>query len=239
MSRVTVIVLAAGLSKRLRSGVSKPLIKINSIPVIIYSLNAFSRHPEIDEIIVTANGSNRAKIKKLISRHGITKVKRIVLGGRRRQDSVANALKWLNGRGGLVLIHDSARPFIRKEDISKVIKEAKDSGAAILGVPVKATIKSIVSCQLSVVRKYFVKETLDRNNLWEIQTPQAFRKELILKAYKRSGKVKVTDDSMLVEKLGAQVMVVKGSYDNIKITTPEDLAVAEAIAQRFNLTTRN
>jgi 2-C-methyl-D-erythritol 4-phosphate cytidylyltransferase len=124
-----------------------------------------------------------------------------------------------------VLIHDSARPFIDRKFITEVIMAAKKTGAAITGVPIKATIKSIKSGGL-------VDRTLDRSNLWEIQTPQVFKKELILKAYKEFSKRNVTDDSSLVEKLGKKVKIVPGSYENIKITTKEDLLFAQAIAGR-------
>jgi 2-C-methyl-D-erythritol 4-phosphate cytidylyltransferase len=136
---------------------------------------------------------------------------------------VANGLKAIGPQADLILIHDAARPFITKGLVSSVIKEARKAGAAIAAVPVKATIKKVKNG--SVVEK-----TLDRGKLWEIQTPQVFKKDLILKAYKKFKRIPATDDAMLVERLGAKVSVVLGSYSNIKITTPEDLIIAKGIA---------
>jgi 2-C-methyl-D-erythritol 4-phosphate cytidylyltransferase len=145
----------------------------------------------------------------------------VVLGGKRRQDSVTRALAALPGKAELVLIHDCARPFIDAGLVSAVIREAEKSGAAVVGVPVKATIKE--------VHRGSVKKTLDRKKLWEIQTPQVFKKAVIVEAYKRFGRKTVTDDASLAERVGRRVSVVTGSYSNIKVTTPEDIAIAEAI----------
>jgi 2-C-methyl-D-erythritol 4-phosphate cytidylyltransferase len=145
-----------------------------------------------------------------------------------------NALCVIDRQTNLILIHDAVRPFIDKRILSSVIREAKRYGAAIAGVPVKATIKRVKGQGLSGKSKGRVEKTLNRENIWEIQTPQVFRKDLILKAYKKFGNLDVTDDSMLVEKLGARVGVVLGSYSNIKITIPEDLILAEAIAKAWN-----
>lgn len=224
---VSAIVLAAGRGLRFRSKISKPLIEINSQPVIIYSLNALSRYPEIKDIILVVNQKNLKGIARTIKKYRIPKIKEIVLGGKERQDSVAKGLQSIDPKTGLVLIHDAVRPFIDKRIISSVIKEAKKSQAAIAGIPVKATIKKAVVNRSSLI----VHKTLDRKNLWEIQTPQVFKKDLILGAYKKFGKSKVTDDAMLVEKMGVEVSIVRGSDKNIKITTPEDLIIAKAIAK--------
>lgn len=221
---VTAIVVAAGKGLRLKSKIPKPLVKINSRPVIIYSLSTLSRHPSIKDIIVVANRNNLEDIRGKIRQYRINKVRAVVLGGRLRQDSVFNGLKKIDSRTDLVLIHDAARPFATENLISSLIKTAKAYGAAIAGVPVKATIKKTRG-QNKVVEK-----TIERNALWEIQTPQVFKKELILKAYKKFGNIGVTDDAMLVEKLKRSVRVVLGAYNNIKITSPEDLMIARAIA---------
>lgn len=220
---LSAIVLAAGAGKRLGTLVPKPLVKINKTPAIIYSLCVFNRHPDIDEIIVVLNRQNQAQVKKVIKKHSFKKIKSFVLGGRRRQDSVYNGLKEVDSGSDWVLIHDSARPFVDSKSITKVILAARKTKAAILAVPVKATIKSVNN-------NLIVNKTVDRSNLWEIQTPQVFKKDLIVKAYKRFSKDNVTDDACLVEKLGKKVKVVQGSYDNIKITTKEDLLLAGAIA---------
>lgn len=220
--QVSAIVVAAGSGLRFKSKTPKVLIPINSRPILIYSLQVLSRHPLVKEIIVVVNAKSAQSITRKLRQYRIGKVSKIVEGGRRRQDSVLNGLKALGAGCGLVLIHDAARPFIDKGIILRLINKAKSSGAAIVGVPVKATIKETVS-------KTRVKRTLDRDKLWEIQTPQVFDKELLLKAYKKFGNIDVTDDAALVEKLGAKINVVLGSYKNIKITTPDDLVIAKAI----------
>ena len=228
---LTAIVLAAGEGRRFHPKVHKPLVKIKSLPAVIYSLKILNRHPDVSGIIIAVNSNNVKDITKFISDYRIKKAKDIVFGGSRRQDSVRNALKSVDAKADLVLIHDAARPFIDSGIITRVIKAARKSGAAIVGVPVKDTIKEtrVISCKLQVTR------TLKRDNLWQIQTPQVFKKSLILEAYKRFGDSETTDDASLVEKLGAKVAVVMGSYDNIKITTPEDLIIARAIAKNKKL----
>lgn len=224
--QVSAIVVAAGSGLRFQSRLSKVLAQINSKPILIYSLLVLSKHPLVKKIIVVVNAKSAQSITRKLRQYRIAKISRIVEGGKRRQDSVLNGLKALGARPGLVLIHDAARPFIDKGMISRLIKEAKSSGAAIAGVPVKATIKSI---KVSKYQSIKVERTLERNKLWEIQTPQVFDKELLLRAHKKFSKIDVTDDAALLEKLGVKVSVVLGSYNNIKITTPEDLLLAEVI----------
>ena len=223
---LSAIILAAGRGKRLGARISKPLVKINNKPLINYSLQAFNKHPGIDEIIVVYAQKNKKQIVKAINNCSFKKIKSFVVGGPRRQDSVYNGLKKVSKKSAWVLIHDSARPFIDKTSISKVIKEAAKTGAAILGVPVKATIKSAFSSGI-------VNKTIDRSNLWEIQTPQVFRKMLIARAYEKYLKENVTDDASLVEKLGRKVKIVEGSYENIKVTTKADILFAQLIAKRL------
>lgn len=230
---VSAILLAAGRGSRFGSKIPKPLVKINSKPIIIYSLLVLNAHPQVKEIIVVVNNQNSDSIIKTIEKFRIAKINKVIFGGARRQDSVYNGLKLINRLSDLVLIHDVARPFINKKIVSMLIKQANLTGAAILGVPVKDTIKEVVSRKSSVVSKTIIKKTLDRNRLWEIQTPQVFKKGLILEAYRKFNHLDVTDDAMLVEKLGRKVSVVCGSYNNIKITTPEDLILAEAISQNL------
>ncbi|MDD5477599.1 MAG: 2-C-methyl-D-erythritol 4-phosphate cytidylyltransferase [Candidatus Omnitrophica bacterium] len=222
---VSAIILAAGRGKRLNTPVPKPLVKIGNLPAIVYSLRALNRHLDIAEIIVVVSPGNQQAITNALKKYPFKKIKVFVLGGARRQDSVANGLKEVSVKSDWVLIHDSARPFIDRKSISKVIFAAKKTGAAILGIPVKATIKSVKAGLL-------VDRTVDRANLWEIQTPQVFKKELIVQAYKKYSKSNVTDDASLVEKLGKKVQVVPGSDENIKITTSVDLLLAGEIARR-------
>lgn len=211
---------------RFESATPKPLVKLGGKPLIIYSLAIFNSHRDIRDIILVVNRHNKGHLARQIKKYRLQKIKTLIFGGRRRQDSVLNGLEAINSRTDFILIHDGVRPFIDGKTVSAAIKAAYRTGAAIVGVPVKATIKM-------VIRKFTVKETLNRNNLWEIQTPQVFRKDLILEAYRRFSDIDVTDDAMLVEKSGRKVTVVPGSYNNIKITTPEDLIIAEAILKRL------
>ena len=227
---VTAIVLAAGRGLRFHSRVSKPLFKIGSKPILIYSLLTLSRHPYVKDIIVVVNSLNQKKIIKKIKEYPINKIRGVVVGGLRRQDSVRKGLGILDGQADYALIHDAARPFIDKNIISSVINAAKKYGAAISGVPLAFTVKQARRARnhkLAVAA--FIEKTLDRSNLWEIQTPQVFKTALIIKAYKKFGGLNVTDDASLVEKLKKRVGIVFGSYFNIKITTCEDLAVASRI----------
>ena len=218
---LSAIVLAAGKSRRFAAKFSKVISKIGPYPAVYYSLFTLNRHPDIDEIIVVACPENIKEISALVRRYKIDKAGKIVLGGRERRDSVFKGLKSLGPGVDYVLIHDAARPFINRDMVSSVVLAAKRSGAAVTGVLAKDTIKEVTG--------FIVRKTLKREGLWVIQTPQVFRKALVLKAYEKFSRVKATDDAMLVEKLGAKVSVVKGSYSNIKITTPEDLVIAKAI----------
>lgn len=220
---VSAIVLAAGKGIRFESKTPKPIVKINSKPIIIYCLQTLSKHPSIRDIVVVVNTINSKEIISKINQYHIGKVIAVVKGGLRRQDSVRNGLKVIDSRTDLVLIHDGVRPFIDRNIVSLAIKEARLSGAAIVGVPVKATIKK--------VKSLFVEKTIERKDLWEIQTPQVFKKDLILKAYEKFADAYVTDDASLVEKLGTKARLVMGSGFNIKVTTPEDVILAEAIAK--------
>jgi len=222
---LSAIILAAGQGRRLNTSVPKPLVKVGNFPAIVYSLRSLSRHPDIDEIIVVVSAGNQQAITKALKNYSFKKIKAFVLGGARRQDSVDNGLKVVSPNSDWVLIHDCARPFIDRKSITRVIQAAKKTGAAILGIPVKATIKSVKAGLL-------VDRTVDRTNLWEIQTPQVFKTELILQAYKKYSRGDVTDDASLVEKAGKKVQVVLGSDENIKITTNVDLLFAKEIARR-------
>jgi 2-C-methyl-D-erythritol 4-phosphate cytidylyltransferase len=240
---VTAILLAAGKGRRFKSRISKPMVKLGGRPIIDFSLKTLNQHPLIKDIILTVNPGNIESIAALAAKSSCNKIRAVVLGGARRQDSVFKALKKVSAQSELVLIHDSARPFVKSREISALLTRAKSSGAAILGVPVKATIKQVTkspACQSGrlacrqagkshVTSGFVVEKTLDRNLLWEIQTPQVFRKDWLFEANRKFAKLNVTDDAGLVEKLGKQVVVVHGSYDNIKITTAEDLYFAEAI----------
>ena len=274
--KIEAIVPAAGLGRRLKGDIAKPLVSISGSPIIIRTLKVLNAHPQVSKIIVLSHKKDLRAIQKLISKNKIHKVKNIVEGGVRRRDSVAIGLKFISRDTDFVLIHDAARPFVNKKIISKVISSAVVFGASVAGVRLKPTIKKIklnngfgcrlpnhrplaygFGCRLPNHRPlaygcgyrkpnhrfpackknhaFVIEKTLDRENIWEIQTPQVFKKDLILKAHKRFKKIAATDDACLVEKLGESVSVVEGSYFNIKVTTPEDLVFAKAIVnyQKF------
>jgi 2-C-methyl-D-erythritol 4-phosphate cytidylyltransferase len=229
----TAIILAAGSGSRLKSKISKPLVRVNGTSLLRYSLEAFCAHPRVTDVIVTCNADNERAIRSIIAAVKPRKPVLCVRGGDRRQDSVRNALGACDECCRLVMIHDGGRPFIDSRTIARVINAALRRGAAIAAVPVKATIKRVEGRRSKDEGRgpKIVRETLDRSTLWEVQTPQAFRKELIVDAFRRFGDGNVTDDASLVEKAGVPVEVVASTYFNLKVTTPEDLVLAEAIAK--------
>ncbi|MCX5712416.1 MAG: 2-C-methyl-D-erythritol 4-phosphate cytidylyltransferase [Candidatus Omnitrophica bacterium] len=227
---VCAIVVAAGKGLRLESKVSKPLVTLNRKPLFIYCLEVLNKHPQICDIVLVTSLENKTRIIEQVAKYDIDKVLRVVLGGVRRQDSVERGLSSVSRLAQYVLIHDAARPFINAKMISTVILAARKSGSAIVGVPVKETVKKVVRVK---GKGLGVKETLKRDELWVAQTPQIFRKDIIINAYKKFGKLSVTDDAALVEKLGSRVSLVNGSYDNIKITTPEDLITAQELLKKW------
>lgn len=218
---VGVVIPAAGQGKRMGTKESKQFLLFHEKPILLHTLEVFEFHPEIDEIVVVVRESEMERTQKLIDEQGYQKVSRIVAGGRERQESVFLGLKGLST--DLVLVHDAVRPFVTQKAVTRLISEIRVFDAAILAVPVKDTIKKADEGQ--------VLETLERKRLWSVQTPQGFRRELLVKAHIQAEKEAnfATDDSALVEQLGIKVRVVDGEYTNIKITTPEDLIFAEAI----------
>ncbi len=221
---LSAIVLAAGKGKRFTSKIPKLFLSLGGKPVISFSLSVLNRHPKVSEIIVVASAESKKKLEEVIRKYRINKVQKIVLGGKERQDSVLSGLRSISRDADYVLIHDGARPFIDSDMVSRLCLAAKKTGASIAAVKVKNTIKE--------ARNQVVVSTLRRDNLWEVQTPQVFRKEIILKAYGSMGHLEVTDDAMLVERIGIAVRVSQGSYSNIKITTPEDLITAGTILKK-------
>jgi len=221
---IEAIVACAGAGSRLKSRLAKPLVNLAGIPIFIRTLKILSRVRLIDNIILVVRKNELARFARLVKRYNVKKIKTIIPGGKTRCHSVYNGLKHLDSQTRLVVIHDGVRPFISPSLITQVIKAAGKYGAAILAVPVKPTIKQI---DLNNLR---VEKTLNRKQLWEVQTPQVFKKEIILRAYRNFKKIP-TDDAALVERLGKPVKVVMGSYQNIKITTPEDLRFSKAIVR--------
>lgn len=230
---ISVIIPAAGQGKRMGK-VSKPFLKLKGTPIIIHIINIFSSIPWVKEIIIAVKSKDLRRAKTTLSSYITSSGKKrnkvllkLVKGGPRRQDSVANALKLLDPQTQYVLIHDVARPLVRTKDIFRLIKETKKTGAALLGVPVVDTIKRIN------LKTNLVKETLKpRSELYLAQTPQGFKKDILIKAYKKAGKKLATDDASLIENLGYQIKIIPGSYSNFKITTPIDLTIAQLLFKK-------
>ncbi len=224
--KCTAIVLVAGQGKRMGTKVQKQYLEISGKPVLSYSLEVFQKSGIIDEIIlVVGEGQEEYCRKEIVEKFHITKVSRIVKGGAERYDSVWNGLQMLI-EDGFVFIHDGARPFVTEEILTRAYETVQKEKACVVGMPVKDTIKIVDANR-------FAKETPNRNDVWQVQTPQVFENSLIKKAYSLLMKqdiIQVTDDAMAVETmLQKNVKLVEGSYENIKITTPEDLQLAETI----------
>ncbi|MBP2655067.1 MAG: ispDF [Firmicutes bacterium] len=221
---VTAIVAAAGQGKRMERGINKVFIPLLNRPVLANSVNAILGCPEVDSLIVVVAPGEETETKKIMTQMALTKSYQVVVGGSERQHSIANALAVVPETANLVVVHDGARPLVESSAISEVIAAARIYGAAVIAVPVKDTIKT-------VNRDEFVTTTLERSMLWAVQTPQVFNVGLIKEAYAAAARDGFlgTDDAMLVERLGLKVKVVKGRYSNLKITTPEDLVIAEAL----------
>lgn len=216
---VNAIIVAAGESSRM-GGVDKLFAPLSGKPLLARTIGVFQESPLVDRIVLVVHQKNLAKCRALVAAEGFSKVSEVCPGGRRRQDSVAAGLKHI-GDCGWVIIHDGARSLVTADLITEGLKAARETGAAIAAVPVKDTIKEADKDRI-------VTQTLNREDLWAVQTPQVFRRDLIVKAYRQIDD-DVTDDAVLVERMGGKVRLYHGSYANIKVTTPDDLVLAEAL----------
>ncbi|WP_373482486.1 2-C-methyl-D-erythritol 4-phosphate cytidylyltransferase [Acetobacterium sp.] len=224
----SVIIPAAGLGRRMNASVSKQYLQLNGKPILAHTLDAFENCSMIDEIVLVINSEELDLCQnQVIGAYPYTKVK-LVAGGNTRQESVYAGLQAVNSKTRIVLIHDGARPLIRESVIRRCIEETIKHRATVVGVAAKNTIKVINE-------DGFVEHTPDRNYLVEIQTPQTFDYDLIKEAHNKARESGVvgTDDAFLVEWLKIKVKIVVGDYTNIKITTPEDLTIAESIIKRM------
>ena len=219
------IIAAAGSSSRMGTGVDKQFVILAGKPVLWHTINVFKQLPQIRQILVTVSPGNAERVSALLSQTLVDIPWQIVPGGAERQDSVRNALALVSPSVELVLVHDGARPFVEPACVLKSMRAAAETGASVVAVPVKDTIKLADAAGN-------VKQTLDRSSLWQVQTPQTFRRELLLKAHEQAAAAGVvaTDDAALVEWAGGSVSLVRGTYYNFKVTTPEDLVLAEAVA---------
>ncbi len=230
---VSAVVPAAGIGKRFGSGTNKPFHNLSGKPLLAWSLQVLESVKEVVEIIPVLKVEDMDEGIDIFEQYGFSKIKKIAPGGKERQDSVYSGLKLIEDKDCVVLIHDGVRPLIEKSLVEKIIRHMSDSmsdqeycDGIIPGVPLKDTIKESAGD--------IVKNTLKRDSLWAIQTPQAFLYERIMKAYETAIKESFysTDDAALIERDKGSIKIITGSYTNIKITTPEDLAIAEFFLSR-------
>jgi 2-C-methyl-D-erythritol 4-phosphate cytidylyltransferase len=226
--KVSVIIPSAGIGKRMGAmpgGIGKQFLTLQGRPLLCHTIEKFERSKYVDDIVVVCAADVIPFVKKeIVGSYGFSKVRSVVEGGKERQDSVYAGFKSLV-EADIVLIHDAVRPFTKTEKIDLLIKTCETADAAILAVKLKDTIK------LQDVDG-FVKETIDRSVLWNVQTPQAFDYKLLKHSFEKafSEGFYGTDESMLIERIGGKVKIVEGDYTNIKITTPDDLIWAERYA---------
>ena len=224
-----VIIVAAGSGKRMRSAIAKQYIELKGRTILSYTIETFNNSENIDDIVlVTSSDAVDYVRREIIEKYGFDKVRTIVEGGAERQDSVYKGLKAVDSDTDVVLIHDGVRPFVADKYIAELESIAMEFGGCVLGAPVKDTIKVCNS-------EGYITDTPKRETLWLAQTPQCFKYDIIMKAYEKAEKegYRGTDDSMLAERLGIRIKMVKGDYDNIKITTPEDLYMGEVILENI------
>ena len=228
-AKVTAVILAAGKGRRMQSTVQKQYMLLNGRPVLYYALQCFQNSEVDDIILVTGPDEMEYCRQEIVKAYGFTKVRCVIQGGAERYESVYNALAVVED-ADYVMIHDGARPLLTCEMISASIESVKRHGACTVAVPAKDTIKEVSENGFGI-------RTLDRSRLWNVQTPQTFELELLKKAYHKmmeNGDTDITDDTMIVERyLGHSVEMVFGSYSNIKITTPEDMGMAEYLMKNM------
>ncbi len=220
--KVGTVIVAAGSSRRM-GGVDKVFSLLGGKPVLARVVDVFQSCPAVHQIVVIVSQQNIEPARQLAIEHEWSKITEVCAGGERRQDSVLAGLKRLN-QCHWAIIHDGARPLLSVDLIERGLEAAKETGAAVAAVPVTDTIK--VAGEDRIVR-----QTPPRQNLWAVQTPQVFRLDIITEAY-RQATSEVTDDASLAEQLGYKIKLYMGAYDNIKITTPDDLALAEVLVQK-------
>ena len=228
MNKVTAIILSAGKGRRMNSDISKQYMLFLGKPIIYYTIRAFL-DSNVDDIILVTGSEDVDFVKEgILCKYGMTEKVKVVEGGKERFDSSYNGIM-AAADADYVLIHDGARPCILPESINTLIEHVKKNDACIMGVPVKDTIKV-------VDKDNNVEDTPDRNTLWQVQTPQAFKRNVIIEAYEKmydSGDKNITDDSMVVENYSdKKVEIVMGDYSNIKVTTPEDMGLLEAFLKK-------
>ena len=214
------IIPAAGKGARLKDALPKPFVLINQKPIVVFSLKILEESRLVDSVILVAGPKYLSDFRKIAGKYRFKKVKAIIAGGATRRESVRLGLAALDADTQYVLIHDAARPLLTLELIRKSIAAARGRAAAVTAVPVKSTIKTVNAGGI-------VEKTLERKRVWEVQTPQVFKRNIILRAHQKNKEIDPCDDAVLVERLGKKVKVVMGDYKNIKITTRDDLVLAK------------
>ncbi|MBO6585267.1 MAG: 2-C-methyl-D-erythritol 4-phosphate cytidylyltransferase [Gracilimonas sp.] len=224
MSKLSVIIPAAGSGERMGSDIPKPFIKVGDKAILEHTISRFLEVPDVAQIIIATSKSYIPAIKSMFEQLSTDIQLDVVEGGTERQFSIYNALKLVFAECELVAVHDAVRPFVRKQLIEECCEVASNIGGAVLGVPAKDTIKKVDAVKL-------IESTPDRSVLWQAQTPQVFQKELLVKAYESALDENFigTDDASLVERIGGAIQMVEGDRENLKITYPVDLKVAELI----------
>jgi 2-C-methyl-D-erythritol 4-phosphate cytidylyltransferase len=227
LDKFSVVVVAAGTGTRMGTPESKQYLPLHGKPVLIHTLAVFQAIDQVERIVLVVGAADISRCELYKERYGLAKVERIVAGGKDRQESVYLGIQSLPSATEVVLVHDGVRPFVSEEQILSCWREAVRHDAAVLAVPVKDTIK-IVDASRRII------STPERQSLWAVQTPQAFRLSLLKEAHERARADRFvgTDDAMLVERLGKTVRVVEGDYRNIKLTTPEDMLWANWLMER-------
>lgn len=219
----TAVIVAAGKGKRMGTDISKQFLPLCGKEILAHTVEKFEKAENIRDIVLVTGQDSLQDVQDMTQEYGWKKIVSIVSGGRERQDSVWNGLQAVPADGKIVLIHDGVRPFVTEDILNLSIETALEMGGCVAGVPAKDTIKVCNSENIAVA-------TPDRSTLWQIQTPQTFRKDLIVKAYEKAAEDGFigTDDASLAEHSGYPVKIIMGSYRNIKITTREDLLIGEA-----------
>lgn len=220
LPKIQAIIPTAGIGKRLKSRTPKPFLRINHKPIFIYTLEVFEKCPWVDSIILVVHREYQKFYTKLVKKYKLKKIKHIINGGKTRAESVYRGVTLLDEDTHTVIVHDGVRPLVTQALVKASLKGSLAYPALVTALAVKLTIKE-------VDKDLFVRRTLNRRRLWEIQTPQVFKKDLLKKAYRLKNWRGATDEAVLVEELGAKVKVIKGDYRNIKITTREDLLIAK------------
>ena len=221
--KTVAIIVAAGVGSRLKARVRKPFVRLRGKPMLAWTLKAFEAAESVDGIVLVVHSADVKAAQRMARSFGCRKILRVVPGGSSRMESVGRGLKALPPQTQWVAVHDGARPLVTPELIVATLKAARTAKAAIAAVPVVPTIKQATGL--------WVSKTIDRRQLWAVQTPQVFERKLLERAHsngRRNGAA-ATDDAALVEALGGRVRIVPGDHRNLKVTTPEDLVMAEAL----------